>query len=476
MRSFNGANDITIIGWEYVALPMGKRPVGHRWVFTVKYTPTGQLDKFKARLTAQGFSQIYGNDFLETFSPTMRADSLRVLLAIAAHEDLHIRQIDVVSAYPRSKLHADVYMKPPKGLECPAGKVLKLETSLYGLKQSGREWYIEACHGLEGIGLRPTTIEPSVFTLEDRSLILGLYVDDMIILSADKKSIERVVTEIKKLWDIKDMGEVSKILGLHIHRDRARRALTISQTSYIEETLDKFNLTNAKPAGLPVSDRNTLIAASPNEQHADQLLYQQAIGRLMWISNSTRFDISYVVGQLSQHCNKPAIRHWNGVSQVFRYLSGTRKLKLWIGGESQDEALKSRNACYGYKLHGFSDADYAGDQTDRKSVTGHIYLLNKGPISWSSTKQKCVATSTTEAEYIALSEASKQGQWLRALIKELRRINLLEDNQAVPMHSDNQACIAISQDPTGHRRTKHIDIRYHYIRELIAYGKATVTY
>lgn len=462
--------------WEYVALPMGKRPVGHKWVFTVKYTPTGQLDKFKARLTAQGFSQIYGDDFLETFSPTMRAESLRVLLAIAAHEDLHIRQIDVVSAYPRSKLHADVYMKPPKGLECPAGKVLKLETSLYGLKQSGREWYIEACHGLEGIGLRPTTIEPSVFTLEDRSLILGLYVDDMIILSADKKSVERVVTEIKKLWDIKDMGEVSKILGLHIHRDRVRRALTISQTSYIEETLDKFNLTNAKPAGLPVSDRNTLIAASPNERHADQLLYQQAIGRLMWISNSTRFDISYVVGQLSQHCNKPAIRHWNGVTQVFRYLSGTRNLKLWLGGESQDEAPKSRNACYSYKLHGFSDADYAGDQTDRKSVTGHIYLLNKGPVSWSSTKQKCVATSTTEAEYIALSEASKQGQWLRALIKELRRTNLLEDNQAVPMHSDNQACIAISQDPTGHRRTKHIDIRYHYIRELIAYGKATVTY
>lgn len=200
-------------------------------------------------------------------------------------------------------------MKPPKGLECQPGKVLKLETSLYGLKQSGREWYIEACHGLEGIGLRPTTIEPSVFTLEDRSLILGLYVDDMIMLSADKNSVERVVTAIKKLWDIKDMGEVSKILGLNIHRYRKCRSLTISQTSYIEETLNKFNLLNAKPAGLPVTDRNTLIAASPNEQHADQLLYQQAIGRLMWISNSTRFDIAYVVGQLSQHCNKPAIRH-----------------------------------------------------------------------------------------------------------------------------------------------------------------------
>ena len=462
--------------WEYVSLPLGKRTVGHKWVFTIKYTPTGQLDKFKARLTAQGFSQVYGDDFLETFSPTMRSDSLRVLLAIAAYEDLSIRQVDVISAYPRSKLHADVYMRPPKGVDCPPGKVLKLKTSLYGLKQSGREWYIEACHGLQGIGLRPTAVEPSIFTLEDKSLILGLYVDDMLILSANEESIERVVKSIKKLWDIKDMGEVKKILGLNIQRDRKRHALTISQASYIEETLEKFNLTNAKPASLPVSDRGTLVAMLPNEPQADQSLYQQAIGRLMWITNSTRFDIAYAVGQLSQHCNKPTIRHWNSVIQVLRYLSGTRQLKLQIGGDYQDNTGQHAQKDYGPRLHGFCDADYAGDHTDRRSVTGHIFLLNRGPVSWSSTKQRCVATSTTEAEYIALSEASKQGQWLRTLIKELNRLRLLEESQAVPMHSDNQACITISQDPGGHRRTKHIDIRYHYIRELVAYRKATITY
>lgn len=462
--------------WEYVILPLGKHTVGHKWVFTVKYTPTGQLDKFKARLTAQGFSQVYGDDFLETFSPTMRSDSLRVLLAIAAHEDLSIRQVDVVSAYPRSKLHADVYMRPPKGVDCPSGKVLKLKKSLYGLKQSGREWYIEACHGLQGIGLQPTAIEPSIFTLEDKSLILGLYVDDMLIISKDGESIERVVRSIRKLWDIKDMGEVKKILGLSIQRDRKQRTLTVSQASYIEETLEKFHLTKAKPAKLPVNDRGTLVTTLPDEPQADQSLYQQAIGRLMWITNSTRFDISYAVGQLSQHCNKPTIRHWNGVLQVLRYLSGTRELKLQIGGNFQADTNQRTQKDYGPRLHGFCDADYAGDHIDRRSVTGHIFLLNRGPVSWSSTKQRCVATSTTEAEYIALSESSKQGQWLRTLIKELNRLELLEENQAVPMHSDNQACITISQDPTGHRRTKHIDIRYHYIRELVAYRKATVTY
>ena len=147
-----------------------------------------------------------------------------------------------------------------------------------------------------------------------------------------------------------------------------------------------------------------------------------------------------------------------------------------MGGDYQDNTGQHPQKDYGPRLHGFCDADYAGDHTNRRSVTGHIFLLNRGPVSWSSTKQRCVATSTTEAEYIALSEASKQGQWLRTLIKELNRLQLLEKSQAVPMHSDNQACITISQDPGGHRRTKHIDIRYHYIRELIAYRKATVTY
>lgn len=462
--------------WEYAELPADKRAVGHKWVFTVKYTTTGQIDRFKARLTAQGFSQVSGENFLETFSPTMRAESMRVLLAIAAHEDLEVRQVDVISAYPRSKLHAEVYMKPPDGLECPPGKVLRLNTSLYGLKQSGREWYIEACHGLLNIGLRPTASDPSVFKNEDRSLILGLYVDDMLIISKDIDLIKRTISLIKKLWDIKDIGNVKEILGLCVQRDRNQRTITICQTSYIERTLREFNLLNTRPASLPASDRNMLVAASPDESQTDQALYQQAIGRLMWIANSTRFDISYVVGQLSQHCNKPVVRHWNSVLQVLRYLSGTRDLKLRIGGKGQEEVFDDRSRMFGYKLHGFSDADYAGDHLDRRSVTGHLYLLSRGLVSWSSSKQKCVATSTTEAEYIALSEASKQGQWIRALLKELKRFNLLEDNQAVPMHSDNQACIALSQDPVGHRRTKHIDVRYHYIRELVSYRKATVEY
>jgi hypothetical protein len=357
-------------------------------------------------------------------------------------------------------------MRAPEGLDSLGGKVLKLHKSLYGLKQSGREWYIEACRGLESLGFTPQFSDPSVFATADKSLLLGLYVDDMLILGADKRAIEATVQGIQKLWEVKDLGEIQQILGLQVHRNRGLRTVTIDQTEYIHQAVQRFGIGSAKPVTLPVSDRNNLVAGSTTELQADQALFQQAIGSLMWVANGTRFDISYVVGQLSQHCNKPTIRHWNSVLQVFRYLNGTADYKLQFGLQSPHRQ----------KLRGFCDADYAGDCVDRHSVSGQLYLLNGGVVSWSSRKQRCVATSTTEAEYIALSEASNQGQWIRTLIRELQRTDLLEESLATPIYSDNQGCIALAKDPVGHRRTKHIDVRYHYIRQLVTYGKATITY
>jgi Reverse transcriptase (RNA-dependent DNA polymerase)/Integrase core domain/GAG-pre-integrase domain len=448
--------------WEYAELPSGKKAVGCKWVFTVKYTPTGLVDHYKARLVAQGYSQVPGDDYLETFSPTIRAESLRILLAIGAIEDLEIRQVDVVSAYPRSRLHATVYMKPPEALRAPKNKVLLLNNSLYGLKQSGREWYIEACKGLKTLGLTPCYSDPSVFISVDKSLILGLYVDDMLVLGARLEDVQNMIQGISKLWEIKDLGDVGRILGLQVQRDRPNRTLKIDQSHYIQEVLERFRLQDAKPINLPVTDRNTLIVGQSTEELADQSLYQQAIGSLIWIAKGTRFDIQYATGQLSQYCNCPTIRHWNAVLRVLRYLKGTLKYSLKLGPEGQ--------------IQGYSDADYAGDTTNRRSVSGQLYLLGSGPVTWSSLKQRCVATSTTESEYIALSEATKQGQWIRALLRELQRTQYLPSTLAIPVFSDNQSCIALAKDPIAHSRTKHIEVRYHYIRELVSYGKTTIDY
>jgi hypothetical protein len=457
--------------WTYTKLPMGRKTVGCKWVFTVKYTPTGLIDRYKARLVAQGFSQSLGDDYLETFSPTIRAESLRVLLAIGALEDLEIRQVDVVSAYPRAQLHATVYMRPPKALGAPEGTVLLLQKPLYGLKQSGREWYIEACRGLKTLGFRPCFSDPSIFVTEDRSLIIGLYVDDMLVLGKDPQAVDAIIRGMKDIWEIKDIGDVDLILGLKVLRNRATGTLKINQTAYIQGLIDKFRLQDAKSVGLPIGDRNTLVQGTTDESQADQALYLQAIGGLMWVAKGTRADILYAVAQLSQHCNMPTIRHWNSVLRVLRYLKGTANYSVSYGSENPDPGDST-----GPKLQGYCDADYAGDIIDRKSVTGHLYTINRGPVTWTSTKQRCIATSTTESEYIALSEACKQGQWLRALLRELQRTMLLGQDLTVPIFSDNQACIALAKDPVAHSRTKHIDIRYHYIRELIAGRKTTVDY
>jgi hypothetical protein len=255
-------------------------------------------------------------------------------------------------------------------------------------------------------------------------------------------------------------------------RNRAQRTLKVNQIAYIQGLADRFRLHDAKPIGLPIGDRNTLIQGTADELQADQSLYQQAIGALMWVAKGTRADIQYAVGQLSQHCNMPTIRHWNSVLRVLRYLKGTAEYSVLYGGKGATGSEGPKRP----GLQGYCDADYARDIVDRKSVTGHLFTLNGGPVTWTSTKQRCVATSTTESEYIALSEACKQGQWLRALLRELQRTTLLGEDLAVPIFSDNQACIALAKDPVAHSRTKHIDVRYHYIKELVTGGKVSVDY
>ena len=452
--------------WTYSTLPPGKKAIGCKWVFTIKYTPTGLVDRYKARLVAQGYSQVPGDDFLETFSPTIRLESLRLLLAIGAYENLEIRQIDVVNAYPRSKLHTTVYVKPPQALNCPEGTVLEVNRALYGLKQSGREWYIEVSTKLRELGFEPCYSEPSVFINLNTGIIIGVYVDDMILLGPELQYIEAVIKQISGFWEIKNLGDIGTILGIRVRRNRQERSLKIDQSSYIQELLERYKLGDAKPIKLPISDRNALIPGIENEIQADQAEYQSAIGSLIWIAKGTRFDIAYVVSQLSQYCNNPTIKHWNAIQRVLRYLGGTTNYSI----EYIDRGPN------GAKLQGYSDADYAGDLVDRRSVTGHIFLLNSGAITWNSTKQRSISTSTTESEYIALSEASKQAQWLRALLRELQRTQYLSKSLSVPIYSDNQACITLSKDPISHKRTKHIDIRYHYIRELVTYGKVTVDY
>jgi hypothetical protein len=216
-----------------------------------------------------------------------------------------------------------VYIRPLAVLKCPKDSVLLLNTSLYGLKQSGREWYIEACTKLKSLRFSPCFSDPGVFITTDRSVIIGLYVDDMVVLGRDLPAIQKVIQGIGSLWEIKDLGDVSLILGIRVRRDRSNRTLFINQSEYIQGIVERFRLGDSKPINLPISDRNTLISGQPGKLQADQSLYQQAIGCAAWVSRGSRPEVTYVIRQLSQHCNEPTIRHWNAVLRVLRYLKGT---------------------------------------------------------------------------------------------------------------------------------------------------------
>jgi hypothetical protein len=434
-------------------------------VFAVKYTPTGLLDRFKARLVAQGFSQVPGIEFEETFSPTVRLESLRTLLAIGAALDYEIHQTDVVSAYPRSVLHAEVFMRAPKGFDIPKGKCLRVRKSLYGLKQSGREWYLEAAKYLAELGLEPIFADACVFVRKDQGLIVGLYVDDMVILAADLTVVQEFKKAIAKKWEIKDLGEVKKILGLEVTRDRQRKSIRIAQSGFMDELLVEYGLTDARPASTPSGSPESLEPVSAKDKLANVERYQRVVGQLLYLMRGSRPDICFTVTRLSRYVAKPAERHWKCAMQVLRYLKGTRNFGTMYSGLDATQ-----------RLEGYVDSDYAGDRTDRKSTYGSVFMLLGGPVAWMSKKQASVSTSTTEAEYVALCQGSKEAMWFRRLLQETGFPQFLGDTLEVQMYSDNQSCIALAENPEGHSRSKHIDVQYHYSRQLIEYRKIKLDY
>ena len=340
-------------------------------------------------------------------------------------------------------------MRTSEGVQAPPGKCLRVLKSLYGLKQSGREWYIEAAKGLAELGLEPTFADACVFVRKDRSLIVGLYVDDMVILADDLTVVQEFKRAVAQRWEIKDLGEVKKILGLEVTRNRSTRSIKIAQVAFTDEIVSEYGLTDARTAKTPSGSLELLEPVSANDVLADVDRYQRVIGQLMYLMRGTRPDICFVVTRLSRYVAKPAERHWRCALQVLRYLKGTRELGTTYSG------LHS-----GQKLEGYVDSDYAGDRTDRKSTYGLVFMLYGGPVAWTSKKQTSVSISTTEAEYVALCQGSKEAVWLCKLLQETGFPQFLKESLGVQIYSDNQSCIALAENPENHSRSKHIDVQY----------------
>ena len=446
--------------YEYVDPPRGVKLVDNMWIFKVKQKADGSMDKRKARLVARGFTQVKGVNYDETFAPVSKFTTLRTLLSMAAVQDLHVHQMDVKTAFLNGTLEEEIYMRQPEGFDDGSGRVLRLRRSLYGLKQSPRAWYQRIDGELLRHGFIRCESDHALYVQQqgERRLYLLLYVDDLLLASDDMGLLEQTKGMLSSVFKMTDMGPVSYYLGFHVSRDRGARSLSLDQHKYLRGVLERFKMEECKPVGTPVSTSTKLVSGEAHELlgEQEQKQYQSLVGSLMYAMVGTRPDLAYAVGILSQFLSRPTDLHWQTAKRVLRYVKGTLDRKLEYRPVSQSGVL-----------YGYTDSDWAGCVETRKSTGGFVYLLNGGAVSWMSKKQEQVATSSCHAEYMALNRAGREAVWLRRLLQEMGY------GQAGPttIHVDNQSAINLAKNPVGHGRSKHIEIQWHWIREIVENGE-----
>ncbi|KAL5745542.1 hypothetical protein ACOSP7_026688 [Xanthoceras sorbifolium] len=446
--------------WELAELPPGKKALHNKWVFRIKEEHNGNK-RYKARMVVKGFQQKEGIDYNEIFSPVVKLTTIRLVLKIVAAENLHLEQLDVKTAFLHGDLEEEIYMRQPEGFK-EAGKenlVCRLKKSLYGLKQAPRQWYKKFDSFMSSSGFTRCQADHCCYIkrFDNSFIILLLYVDDMLVAGSDMQEIMNLKRELSKQFAMKDLGAAKQILGMRIKRDTKSETLLLSQAEYIKKVLSRFNMQDAKPVSTPLGVHFRLSKEqSPKTEeertHMAKVPYASAIGSLMYAMVCTRPDIAQAVGAVSRYMNNPGKIHWEAVKWILRYLRGTtNKTLCFKGGDTT--------------LTGYVDADLAGNVDIRKSTTGYVYTLGGTAVSWVSQLQKIVALSTTEAEYVAVTEASKEMVWLQSFLEELGKKQ--EDNV---LYCDSQSAIHLAKNPSFHSRTKHIQLRYHFIRSLLEDG------
>jgi transposase InsO family protein len=454
--------------FELCERPAGKNVVGVKWVFKTKRDQAGEIIQFKARLVAQGFTQVHGLDYSETFAPVAKMTTIRLVLALAAANDWELHNMDVNTAYLNAPVDEQIYAQQPKGFEQlgPGGGelVMRLLKSLYGLKQSGHNWNRVIDDWLIKYGLEPTASDPCAYVLdspggEDGILVVLLWVDDLIILGSELATVIKFKQAISERFKMKDLEELSWILGMEVRRDRGKGVLEINQTAYIDQMMQRFGMADCKPVPTPMCQQLTKL--DPDGLEPDKE-YMRAVGSLLYASIVTRPDISFAVQSLARHLQASGEEHWMAVKRLLRYLKGTRELSIQYHADAEDPL----------KLKVYSDSDWGGDLYTRRSTTGYLTIMAGGPVSWTSRLQPTVALSSAEAEYMAASAATKEVMYLRQLLDDLRYPQV----GATMLLVDNQGAIGLAKNPVLHQRTKHIDIRYHFIRERVKGGDVQPVY
>lgn len=313
--------------WELTELPDEKAPIKCKWVYAIKRDQDGKIIKYKARLVAKGFSQIHGVDYNETFAPVVKYTSIRMLLAIATNQKLQVTQLDAVTAFLNGELEEKIYMEQPILYEDGTKRYCRLKKSIYGLKQASRVWNRTLDGVLTDFGLEQSKTDQYIYFSKKsvQILYLAIYVDDILIFTNDTKLEQTVRDTLSNNFKMKYMGESSSILGIRIQRDVQLGTISIGQTKYIDDMLHKFNMTDCKSVLTPLEmGANISKEICPKDEMVKHVMknipYREAIGSLLFLTLTTRPDISFAVNFLSRYCEDPGMQHWSAVKRIFRYL------------------------------------------------------------------------------------------------------------------------------------------------------------
>lgn len=447
--------------WELVPRPKDRKVIKCKWVFRKKYDENGHIQRHKVRLVACGYSQVEGTDYTETFSPVVKLKSIRTLLAIAVERNWKIHQVDITAAYLNGTLKETIYMEQPQTfVDYEKDKAYLLKKSLYGLRQSGREWNFTLDKLLKSEGMTRSKADPCVYI--SKKLIVGVYVDDLLIIAEDEKEIANFKSRLGKKFDAKDLGEARRILSIRLKKDRDG-GLTLDQTAYAEDILETFGMADAKTASSPLDPGRKYQRINDDSPAREDLQrkYRKAIGALLYLVGGTRPDLAFATTYMSQFNEHPTEEHWSGVKHILRYVKHTKSYAL---------TYKRTDNCVG----AYCDADWASDKNDRRSFSGYVFTLAGAAISWSSKKQQSTALSTVEAEYIAICHAAKEALWLQNFMKELHAQEFMHEPQVLLV--DNQGAIALAKNQTTSERSKHIDLKYHFLREKVEEERLQLQY
>jgi len=466
--------------WAPVVPPPDANIIPSRYVFRRKRNDTGSIVRYKARLVVKGFKQQFGVDYTDTFAPTIRASTLRILFSFAAQKGAAIHQCDVKNAYLNSRLRDNVNLYselPPKyesfrelppELKDKARVVSKWFVSVYGSKQGAHDWRAEVKDFFTSIGYSISAADEAVFyKIEgDKYTIVATATDDFSVFADSSDTANFLIQkQLSEQFEISDLGPINWLLGVNITRDLSSHTISLGQQAYIDQIINRFGLSDARVATTPMEVGIDLSFDSPQVSavlltDTEKTKYREMIGSLMYAAIKTRPDIAFAVSNLSQYLDAPRTTHLLAVTRVFRYLSGTKELKLVLGG------LNST-------IIGYSDADWAS-QIHRHSISGFAFFIGSGVVSWSSKKQPIITLSSTESEYVALTHSSKDIIWIHKLLTEFSSI--FPFTLPTTLFCDNQGAIRLSKDSTFHGRTKHIDVHFHFIRQTVSQNHLTLTY